>query len=181
MYPVLTSIFTAWELCEIVRNSPEHYFHSLHFYSFCMLFQHICLFLTVIDSDFWWFILLNIMFSQQCRTFLSRKAVRGPNNDHFWSLHHLNLTPGDETNHSPIKKLSIPGECAHAAVQLQLLFMHWCPYLNFRELLCRWIFWWRFLLMRWMKDQNNRGVCACEEEEKWMKCAGMCACQARIK
>lgn len=49
--------------------------------------------------------------------------------------------------------------------------MHWCPYLNFRELLCLWIFWWGFLLMRWMKHQNNNGMCAYEEEQKWMNCA----------
>lgn len=69
-------------------------------------------------------------------------------------------------------------QCARAASQLQLLFMRSCPYLNFRELPCLRMFWWRFLLMRWMKDQNNSGVCVdVRRNTKWMKCVGICACQ----
>lgn len=28
--------------------------------------------------------------------------------------------------------------------------------------------------MRWMKDQNNKGMCAYEDEQKWIKCIVVC-------
>lgn len=155
---------TAWELSEIVSTTPENNFYSRHIffkYIFCIPFQRICVSLSLIYSDYWWFMPTQDSPVRTSRPKQRRLLITWPPESPFrrWD------------KYSQIKAF-VPGECAHAALQLQLLFMHWCPYLNFRELPCRWIFWWRFLLMRWMKDQNNRGTCACEEAREMNEVCG---------
>lgn len=171
MYPAPTSIFynmrTLW-------NCPQYWIKLLLSQAFLTVSAEI--FISVLPPQLYT-VIYGILATMQDFS----EPWGASKKDRWWSFDHLNLYFSIRD-----KLFSDKTFCSRKEVPMQPNSFSFCscagvPIWTSGELLCLWIFWWSFLLMRWMKDQNNRAACACEEEQNWMEYLDVCVCHARIK
>lgn len=186
MYPVLTSIFIAWELSEIVSNTPENNFYSRIYYLFFLQILHPIPEEMFISQSYLPRLLTihshTLCFHSNARLLL-REAVRGPKQgplpvtwppeSHFYTWDKLfsdksfcsrRMCPCSLTASAIVHALVSLYELQGASLPVNILMKVPIDALN-----------------EGPKQQGYVCMCMCEEEQKWMKCVGMCACQARIK
>ena len=171
--------FAAWELSKIGSNTPEDNFYSRYFIIIIIFAAHSCsdVYLSVLSLNITDDSCHILCLHSNARLVPLREAVKGPNKDRSWSLDHfwrqIILRP---------KLLFQGGKCAprsrtapaivHALVsrsELQGSFPA-CEYFDEGS-------YWR---AEW-RAKTTGGCVRARRIEKWMKCAEMCACQARIK